>query len=138
MGLLDPKVDKDRTFELLKKKDAIKAELQFQGGHDEGSIEWIKLTLSSGEEVELEDWYCGGYTLDPEATGPPYEWVPMSTPANEDEELSELLQGPIDAEFGSWGSVPSTIGTLTWDVFTRKATMSYSQDVETEFSREVI
>ena len=62
----------------------------------------------------------------------------MSKPANEDEELSELLQGPIDNEFGSWGSVPSTYGSLTWDVFTRKATMSYSQDVETEFSREVI
>ena len=36
--------------------------LSFQGGHDEGSVESIMLTLSSGEEVELDTWYCGGYT----------------------------------------------------------------------------
>ena len=138
MGLLDPKMDKERTFELLKKKDAIKAVLTFEGGHDEGSVETIMLTLSSGEEVELENWYCGGYRLTPDSKGPPYEWVPMTVPANEDEELSELLQGPIDAEFGSWGSVPSTYGSLTWDVFTGKAVMSYSQDVQTEFSKEVV
>lgn len=138
MGLLDPKLDKPRTFELLKKKDAIKAELRFSGGHDEGNVEEIVLTLSTGEKVELPTWYCGGYGLgekDP-VTGY-YAYVPLSTPANEDEELADLLEGPINEEFGAWGSVPYTSGVLEWDVFTGKVTMNYNQDVETEFAKEV-
>lgn len=132
MGLLDPKMDKARTFELLKKRDAIKAVLAFQGGHDEGAVESILLTLKSGEEVELETWYCGGYGMDEN-----HNWVPMSAPANEDEELADLLEGPINAEFGSWGSVGSTYGSLTWDVFTGTAKLSYTQDVERDFEKEV-
>jgi hypothetical protein len=131
MGLLDPKMNKERTFELLKKKDAIKAVLEFQGGHDEGGVESIMLTLSSGEEVELDTWYCGGYTYQEE------KLVPMNAPANEDEELADLLEGPINEEFGSWGSVSSTYGYLTWDVFSGKTTLSYTQDVERDFEREV-
>ncbi len=136
MGLLDPKIDKQRTFELLKKKGAIKADLLFQGGHDEGSVETITLTLSSGEEVELDTWYCGGYGMEKDEDGG-YRYVPLSEPANEDEELADLLEGPINEEFGSWGSVPSTYGHLIWDVFTGKVEMHYSQDVETEFAKEV-
>jgi hypothetical protein len=136
MGLLDPKIDKERTFELLKKRDAIKAELQFNGGHDEGSVETITLTLSTGEKVDLPTWYCGGYGMEKDDSGE-YRYVPMSEPANEDEELADLLEGPVNEEFGSWGSVPYTSGVLTWDVFTGKVAMNYSQDVETEFAKEV-
>ena len=138
MGLLDPKIEKERTFELLKKKDAIKAVLDFQGGHDEGSVEKITLTLSSGEDVELEPWYCGGSRIGEKQADGSYEYIPMSEPANEDEELADLLEGPVNAEFGSWGSVPSTYGARTWDVFTGKATLSYTQDVERDFVKEVI
>jgi hypothetical protein len=131
MGLLDPKMDKARTFELLKKRDAIKAVLSFQGGHDEGSVESIILTLNSGEEVELEPWYCGGYMYEKG------KLVPMTTPVDEDAELADLLEGPINAEFGSWGSVGSTYGSLTWDVFTGTAKLSYTQDVARDFETEV-
>lgn len=137
MGLLDPKIDKERTFELLRKKGAIKATLTFQGGHDEGSVEGIILTLETGEEVELPTWYCGGYTSGPKREdgtwGP---MMPLNTPANEDQELADLLEGPINQEFGSWDSVPSTEGTLVWDVFTGKADLKYEQETWREFGEE--
>lgn len=138
MGCLDPKLDKERTFELLKKRGAIKAELQFTGGHDEGNVEAIILTLGSGEKQELEVWYCGGYGIgEKQADGSYGPYVPLSTPENEDQELSDLLQGPIDAEFGSWGSVGYTTGVCEWDVFTGKATLTYSMEVEKDFEKEV-
>lgn len=135
MGLLDPKLDKPRTFELLRKKGATKAVLVFYGGHDEGDVESITLHVprENGEvaEQDLVVWYCGGYFLSPDykpddpSTA---RWVPGSEPANEDEELSDLLQGPINEQFGSWGGVESTSGILTWDVAAETCVMDYDQD----------
>lgn len=130
MGLLDPKMDKERTFRLLRKRGAHQAILTFQGGHDEGSVEEIKLILGTGEEVTLDTWYCGGYMYDP-TTG---QYKPLSEPANEDEELADLLERPINEAFGSWGGVGSTYGTLTWDATENTVTMNYVQDREQEFS----
>ena len=70
MGLLDPKLDKARTLELLRKRGAVKAELKFQGGHDEGDVEEIILTLDDGETVNLDTWYCGGYGYGPNGYEP--------------------------------------------------------------------
>lgn len=64
-------------------------------------------------------------------------WGPLTKPQNEDEELADLLEGPINVEFGSWGSVGSTYGSLTWDVFTGTAKLAYTQDVERDFEKEV-
>ncbi len=127
MGALDPKLNSKRAFLLLARKGATRAVLSFQGGHDEGSVESITLTLKSGEEVELEAWYCAGYGMETDANGE-YQWVPLSKPENQDEELSELLQGPIDERFGSWGGVGSTYGSLTWDVTSRTVVFNYEQD----------
>lgn len=145
MGLLDPKTSDEhvgRAFELLERKGAISAVLEFDGGHDEGSVSSITLTLSSGEKVDLPTWYCGGYTIDSAAykENPLSQsvWVPLNLPANEDEELADLLEGPINEQFGSWGSVPSTQGTLIWDVHTRKATLSYSQETYVEHDYEYV
>lgn len=134
MGLLDPKLDKKRAFLLLARKGAIKAVLEFEGGHDEGYVQGITLTLRDGTEVDLPTWYCGGYTLgDKDPITGHYAYVPLNTPANEDEELADLLEGPINATFGAWGGVESTNGTLTWDCVTRQARMSYTQE-ETSWS----
>jgi hypothetical protein len=126
MGLLDPQIDKERTFELLRKRGAVRAELLFSGGHDEGDVYSIILTFPNETTKDLEVWYCGGYTMGPD--GLAGGWIPCSTPANEDEELSDLLQGPVNEEFGSWGSVESTSGTLVWDVEAGTARMNYVQD----------
>ena len=133
MGLLDPKLNKARTLELLRKKGAVKAVLTFQGGHDEGSVETIMFTLNDGEEVEFDTWYCGGYVYSAEKN----DWVPSSEPANEDEELADLLEGPINERFGSWGNVNSTFGTLTWDVAKEEAILSYEQDQPHEYNERV-
>ena len=123
MGLLDPKLDKERTFELLRKKGATKAVLTFEGGHDEGSVQMIEMTKKDGEVEDLPTYYCGGYGYSEEAGA----WVPMGKPANEDEELADLLEGPINEAFGSWGGVESTVGNLTWDVGTETCKMHYEQ-----------
>jgi hypothetical protein len=115
MGLLDPKLDHERTIELLRKQGATSAVLHFEGGHDEGNVQSITLILEDGSERDMPTWYCGGYFLEQNADGGRDE-IPLSQPANEDEELADLLEGPINARFGSWGDVPSTCGTLTWDV----------------------
>lgn len=127
MGLLDPKLDTPRTLELLRKKGAVKAVLEFSGGHDEGSVSSITLYDEYGNGKDLPTWYCGGYRIEP-APGGGYTETPLSTPANEDEELADLLEGPINERFGSWGGSPSTEGTLTWDVATGEAKMAYSQE----------
>lgn len=99
MGSLDPKLDKERGFELLRKKGAVTAHIQFSGGHDEGCIEGIMLTSADGTEETLPFWVGGGYMWDDAKQN----WVPTVQPQTEDEELSEILVGPIDETFGSWG-----------------------------------
>ena len=128
MGLMDPKLNKDRTFELLRKKGAVEAILEFEGGHDEGSVQSIALTLKSGEVVGLPTWYCGGYRIGDKQEDGSYEYIPLSTPANEDEELADLLEGPINNTFGAWGGQPSTNGTLIWDVKSKKAKLAFTQE----------
>lgn len=125
MGLLDPKLDKPRTFELLRKRGAVTATLAFEGGHDEGDVQSITLTKADGSTEDLDAWYCGGYTMSPSG---PFEYTPLTTPANEDEELSDLLQGPINQTFGSWGGWPSTCGTLTWIVADELCQLEYESD----------
>ena len=131
MGCLDPQVDAARTFELLRARGACRAEVSFTGGHDEGGVEGIVLTLDSGEKVELEHWYCGGYRI-----GEHGAYVPVSTPANEDEELADLLSGPVDSVFGSWGDVPHTDGTLVWVTHSTTVTaeLRYGQDTWQQFA----
>lgn len=144
MGLLDPKLNKERTFELLRKKGAVKAVLEFSGGHDEGNVDSITLVLADGSTQKLEVWYCGGYTINAEAGyGSPNYYVPLSTPANEDEELSDLLQGPVNEQFGSWGSVPYTSGEVVWyveaegDAEAETAKMNFTQDEPEYYELEV-
>ena len=123
MGCLDPKLDKERAFALLRKKSATKAVLHFEGGNDEGGCTGIVLevALPNGggyEQQDLEVWYCGGYQhLGNGQYGRLSEWE------NEDQELSELLQGPIDEKYGTWAGDFSAYGTLTWDVEAGTAVM---------------
>jgi len=135
MGCLDPKLDKKRTVELLRKKGATKAVLQFEGGHDEGGVHTITLTVGDNE-VDLPMWYCGGYGMQ-DKPGGGWEYVPMSTPQNEDEELADLLCGPVDEHFGTWAGAGSTFGTLTWDVETGEAKLAYEQETPREYEYEV-
>lgn len=109
--------------------------LTFSGGHDEGSVESITLIVAGGKaEMDLPTWYCGGYGWDNEKN----TYKPLSEPANEDEELADLLEGPINERFGAWGGAPSTYGTLTWDVATGDAKLSYTQDEPADHEEVVV
>jgi len=123
MGSLDPRLDKARVFELLRKKSATQAVLEFSGGNDEGGVNSIVLTiaLANGEttEQDLEIWYCGGYRV--LGIG---QYERMSEWENEDQELSELLQGPVDEKYGTWAGDFSAYGTLVYDVETETVTMN--------------
>jgi hypothetical protein len=130
MGLLDPKVDLDRTMDLLRQRGVAKAVCEFEGGHDEGDVTSITLTKKDGSEEDFIVWYCGGYRMGP---GPDYEYTPLSDPANADEELSDLLQGPVNERFGAWGGVPNTGGRLVWDTHTNVVTLSYSQETYADY-----
>lgn len=138
MGSLDPMVSaehKARAFELLRAKGATQAVVEFNGGHDEGGAEAITLTVpvATGDplEIGLEVWYCGGYQVI--GAG---EYKRVNEPENDDQELSELLQGPVDDMFGTWASVDSTHGFVTWLVDGEKVTMNYSQDEPREHEVE--
>lgn len=135
MGLLDPKLDKERTLELLRKKGAVRVVLEFSGGHDEGAVESITLYDAYDNGQDLPTWYCGGYGM--EKVNGEYQYVPLSEPANEDEELADLLEGPINEAFGAWDGVSSTQGTLTWDVESQTAKLEYDQETYIEHHKEV-
>lgn len=112
---------KRRTFLLLARKGATKAVLEFEGGGDEGGVESITLyiPLADGTSLEIkqDDWYGGFYGEKPEF-------------ANEEQELSHLLQDPIYSEYQTFAGEFHVNGTLTWDVTHRTVTMSKDESVE--------
>ena len=130
MGCLDPKIDKERVFTLLRQKSATKAVVEYSGGNDEGGVNSIILTIQlANGELEERDflvWYCGGYQY---LGGGGYkrlnEWE------NEDQELSELLQGPVDEKYGSWAGDFSAYGELIWDV--EGGTVVLEDNVQSEY-----
>jgi hypothetical protein len=138
---MDPQLDKARTLKLMKKRGAVKAELEFYGGHDEGNVNSITLYDKAGIQTGLEVWYCGGYSMR-DVDGGGWEYVPLSVPQDESEELSDLLQGPINERFGSWGGVESTSGVLTWEIDSGLFQegigwkMNFTQDEPTDYEVE--
>lgn len=137
MGILDPKLGKDRAFELLRKKGAIRAVCSYNGGNDEGGVDQITLffppTAEDEEPIQdLEVWYCGGYTYTADGT-----YQPASTARTEDQELSEILQGPVDEKYGTWAGDFSAYGTLTWDVATGEVVMDDYCQADYDYERHV-
>jgi hypothetical protein len=89
---------KRRVFAMLAARGAFKAVLRYNGGNDEGGVDEITLhVMNDAGEVTEVDFPC--------------QWDAK----DEDRELSELLEGPVDAKYGSWAGDFSAYGTLTWD-----------------------
>ena len=109
---------KNRVFAMLKARGAIKAVLSYNGGNDEGGVDQITLWLeTAGETIDLPTAW--------QATG-------------DDEELATLLEGPVDAKYGTWAGDFSAYGQLIWDALAGTVVMEdYVQDSyeysETEF-----
>lgn len=130
-----PRIEKTRAFDLMRRRGAARAVLHFSGGNDEGGVEDIVIYSddSEGKEgITLEPFDGCRVIKDAEAHGGyRYEDVPRSE-WTDDELLADLLCAPVDVEFGSWAGAPYTSGTLTWNLADRTVTMKY--EAEESFS----
>lgn len=92
------------VWERLSKLGFVKVVVGFSGGNDEGGIEEVYgFRAGSDEPVSLElDW---------------------------NDPLYELLEKPIDDEYGSFAGDFSVCGQVEYDVENRVATMSRSEQV---------
>lgn len=112
---------KARVWQLLAARGATKAVVEFSGGNDEGGTDSITLITPLADPnlepatIGLVIWY-GGYN--------------GIEPTNEDQELSGLLQGPIDDEYGSFGGDFHVDGTLTWDRIAGTVKMEKTETVD--------
>lgn len=109
---------KEWVWAEMEKRGAIKAIIEFSGGHDEGGADAITLTMGDGSKESLETWRN----------------------ENDDEgRLITYLQDPLYDRWGSFAGEFSVYGTIEWNVTTRKVTLDGSESVEdyTSFTEEV-
>jgi hypothetical protein len=110
---------KNRVFALLKARNATKAVLRYNGGNDEGGVDEITLFVPNvNGEIDEVDFPCA--------------W----NAPGEDRELSELLEAPVDAKYGTWAGDFSAYGTLTWDVEAGTVVMDDYEQSEYSNTRE--
>lgn len=103
-----------------------KVVVTFSGGHDEGGIDGITFEdfdtgLISLPEIHWSDAYL---------MYPSDNWEPPID-LTDNQELSQLLQGPVDAEFGSWAGEWSVNGDVVWNVTDGTVIMTKNESVET-------
>lgn len=105
-------------FRLLRARGAVKAEVQFSGGNDEGGADKITLTLADESTVDLD---AGFAWVDEEGNVSEYvDGKHARRPATPEErvafELWRTLEAPLNYKYGSWAGDFSVSGVLTWDV----------------------
>ena len=100
---------------------AVKADVRFSGGHDEGGADYIEIQLGDGEVKTLYE----------------YNWGEKKQ-TDEETELAVALAAPIYSEYGSFAGEFSVCGNVNWIVITRKVVMDgEEQDWQPFLSREV-
>ena len=111
---------KSHVFALLSARNAFKAVLSYNGGNDEGGVEDITLhVMNENGEVSEVDFPC--------------RW---DAAEGDDKELATLLEGPVDAKYGSWAGDFSAYGTLTWDRDTGTVVMNDYEQSGYDFNQE--
>lgn len=119
-------MERSAVFEALKKRGAAKAVVSFSGGGDEGGCDGIQLLDAAGAVIAEIDEYYGNTTVwDPDTQT--YKDI---GPPNEEQQMSEGLCVPVYEKYHSFAGEFSVSGTVTWDVATRKVTMSGEESVE--------
>lgn len=100
-------------WKVMEEVGAVKAEVYFTGGNDEGGAEQITLTLGDGSQKEVE---------------------PYSHGRNEnslDGRLADLLTIPVYDEYGGFAGEFQVEGTLLWDYSAKTVAMEgYEQQYE--------
>lgn len=89
---------------------AIKADVEFSGGHDEGGVDGIAITLGDGSRLDTCDW--------PRDENNPH-W-----------RLAELLALPVYERYYSFAGEFSVHGNVVWDVAEKKVMLDGSEAVE--------
>jgi hypothetical protein len=107
--------EREKGIELLRKRGAVKAIVEFSGGNDEGGVDGIQIVFPGDKPAENLEVYYDGAQM--EYVEGQWRQKPKEK-ATEDQELSLILQKPVDDEFGSWAGEFEAYGTLTWDVET--------------------
>ncbi len=104
---------KSLAFDRLRKRGATKALVEFSGGNDEGGVNGIEIVYPGDKPNEQLEVYYDGAQM--EYVDGQWRQKPQEK-ATEDQELSLILQRPVDDRFGSWAGEFEAYGTLTWYV----------------------
>ena len=116
-------MSREDAFTALQEMGAVKAVVEFSGGHDEGGSEGISITLGDGEIKTLKEYI--------------FNEEDEQTP--EETRLAKTLVEPIYNEWGSFAGEFSVYGELIWDVANKTVTLDGSETVEEYqgFNKEV-
>lgn len=97
-------------WDALAELGAVKAEVEFSGGHDEGGVDGIRVTLGDGSTMNMEDW--------------------PRTDTNPHWRVAELLALPVYSKYHTFAGEFSVHGEVTWDVAEKTVKMNGSETVE--------
>ena len=147
-------MDKHEVFAALKRMGAVRAEVEFSGGNDEGGVDMINfygpnnatLDINLPDNVyEERDYSRSGpengwrgastgvwifSTWDYDAKPRPAQYKRAATPEEiAGAKLRDALGGPVESEYGSFAGEFSVSGTVTWDVAEGTCIMSKSEQV---------
>lgn len=100
-----------KAWEMLAEIGAVKADVEFSGGHDEGGVDGIAITLGDGSRLDTCDW-------------------PRDEEKNPHWRLAELLALPVYDKYYSFAGEFSVHGNVVWDVAEKKVMMDGSETVE--------
>lgn len=110
---------RQKVWDIMADMGAIKASVNFSGGHDEGGVDSITITLGDGSHRHLSEW-----------------------PKENDEKDALLVKYACEPVYEQWYGFAgefSVHGTVVWDAATQKVHMSGDETVESyeSFEREV-
>lgn len=100
-----------RAWEMLAELGAVKADVEYSGGHDEGGVDGIAITLGDGSRLDTCDW-------------------PRDEEKNPHWRLAELLALPVYEKYYSFAGEFSVHGNVVWDVAEKKVMLDGSETVE--------
>lgn len=104
----DKKMTRDEAFDALEEMGAVKANVRFSGGHDEGGADYIEIQLGDGEIKTLNE----------------YVWQDGPKQTDEETALAVALAAPVYGEFGGFAGDFSVCGDVLWTVTSREIFMS--------------
>lgn len=111
-------LNRSTIFAELRKRGITKVVVSFSGGNDEGGADGVVGHTADGTEVVFDE--PGVYTNWQDQGKYLVGWGENARPATEEElkqqQLLDVLEAPIYAEYGSFAGDFSVYGTLTWDV----------------------